>query len=627
MKNLKRKFENETKTRINIIRFANLKKPRLQELLIKKGIFEKTAFMNGDSNIAFPTEILCSSTKSNTINVFLSIKKVENLLQEIKESILNSIYEACFTFRNQNIVKSINNDEDELKKTFYNILIQFNKLPLNKFYEVDSIDKVFKSVNLNAVFNEVKKINCKNDGEAVDDKRDNFIWKNYFNNFETDIKKRYCNWMKRISERYLDNEEGHKYLNEDKNPTDNYYNKSFHELCKILYGSSNSCEIMIERAYIEAPSSKEEYKGNVYIDFIKDSTLESIAKAIESRISEDYKELFLIVAKLNEDIKYFLKFRESINKVTLNKRIFCILDEFESYKDEVLKNKNSAGLFDNRGNLINELKGNISKKIGIFQDRIIITERFKDINKYTLKTFNTNSDFMQLLSFIKRESERIGKTIKIKSSNKEEIISISLNQERMSVQALVSMLYERYNGYLVELWNKIIENEENSAKDKKYYFSKIHSIIQNRKNDYKEYKIVDFLNGNRNHKRIIDFSLRNGDNNDSKKILKMLVNYGYHTVGFNPNENKILINVNGEISQEDKEKLIKSIKGRLEESAINCFESAFLMDISNKKFNTNSLYKALEIEKNITIDDFYSAFKEIFKKMSDNIIRYEVCLQ
>ena len=107
----------------------------------------------------------------------------------------------------------------------------------------------------------------------------------------------------------------------------------------------------------------------------------------------------------------------------------------------------------------------------------------------------------------------------------------------------------------------------------------------------------------------------------------MLVAYGYQTVGFNSNENKILVNVNGEISQEDKDKLIKSIKGRLEENAINYFQNAFLMDISRKKFNTNNLYKALEIEKSMTIDDFYSAFKEMFRKISDSIVRYEVCLK
>ncbi|NRW56042.1 hypothetical protein B0H68_005052 [Clostridium beijerinckii] len=125
----------------------------------------------------------------------------------------------------------------------------------------------------------------------------------------------------------------------------------------------------------------------------------------------------------------------------------------------------------------------------------------------------------------------------------------------------------------------------------------------------------------------IDFSMRSGDYTDSKRILKMMVDYGYQTVGFHPNENKILVSVNGEISKEDKEKLIKSIKGRLEENAINYFESAFLANISRKKFNTNNLYKALEIETNITMDDFYSAFKEMFKKISDNIVRYEVRLQ
>lgn len=76
--------------------------------------------------------------------------------------------------------------------------------------------------------------------------------------------------------------------------------------------------------------------------------------------------------------------------------------------------------------------------------------------------------------------------------------------------------------------------------------------------------------------------MRSGDYTDSKRILKMMVDYGYQTVGFNPNENKILVSVNGEISKEDKEKLIKSIKGRLEENAINYFESAFLANISRK---------------------------------------------
>ena len=239
---------------------------------------------------------------------------------------------------------------------------------------------------------------------------------------------------------------------------------------------------------------------------------------------------------------------------------------------------------------------------------------------------NTNGDFINLLKLIKLKSESIGSVIKIKPSNKDRIISISLNQERMSVQALMGMLYDRYNGYLVDLWNKIIEDDKSNIDCKRYY-SVIRNIIQNRKDNYKDYENVFLDDCNQNYNNIIDFSLRSGDYNDSKKILKMLVNYGYNTVGFNSNENKILVTVNGEISKEHKENLIKSIKGRLEESIINYFENAFSTNVSKKRFNESSLDKALEWEKNITIDDFYSTFREIFRKMSDNIVRYEVNLQ
>ena len=136
------------------------------------------------------------------------------------------------------------------------------------------------------------------------------------------------------------------------------------------------------------------------------------------------------------------------------------------------------------------IKLNISKKMGISNDKIIVTEQFNDIDKNTLKTLNTNNDFINLLKLIKQESENIGKVIKIKPSSKERIISISLNQERMSVQALMGMLYERYNGYLVDLWNRIIEDEESCKDYKRYYYSTIRTIIRNRKDNYKEYKHV-----------------------------------------------------------------------------------------------------------------------------------------
>ncbi|WP_077849124.1 hypothetical protein, partial [Clostridium puniceum] len=465
------------------------------------------------------------------------------------------------------------------------------------------------------------------DQNLLDDK-DEFIWKKYFNEFEINFRKKYDEWRKNIFKYYTDEEEGHEYTNEEEDHINKYSNACFYNLCETIYGLRNSCALMIERAYIEAPSSKEQVSGNIYIYYAKDNQYRSIAKIIENRISEDYKELFIILAKCNEDMDYYSRFKENVNKVTLNKRIFCILYNWESYKNQSFSKKNEEILAVNDNqNLIDAIKFNVSRKIGISKEKIIVTEYFNDIDLNTLEVLEKNNDFLHLLTNIKEASEEIGISIKIKPSSKEKIINISLNQERMSVQALVGMLYERYNGYLVDLWNRIIEGEKTNNKHQKYYYSEIRTIIGNRKDDYKEYKHISYENSNEEKKKIIDFSLRNGDYNDSKTILKMLVNYGYHIVGFNSNESKIIVSVNGEISQEDKDKLIKSIKGRLEESAINYFESAFLINISKNKFNHNNLYKALESEKNITIDDFYNAFKEVFKKMSENILRYEVSLQ
>ena len=624
MVNIKKKFENETKIRINIIGSVNSGNLGLQRMLVKQGIFEGISFENDNGYNIFPTEILCSSPRNNSIIVYLSIKKEEEILKILKENVLRSVYEACLIFLNKDVAECINCDTDREKenfeKNFKNIMQQFGELSLNKFYGTDNIETEFKSIKFNDLFDELKEINYTNDNESLDDK-DNFIWENYFNDFEVNFKKQYNKWIKRISKYYIDNEYGYEYVNENQDFNNIYSNKKFDSLCKILYGVSSSCAFVIERAYIEAPSSNEQYSGSVYIGYTEYTQCRSIAKTIEKRIGEDYKELFMVVAKSSQEMKYFSKFKENVNKVTLDKRIFCILNEFSSYREQ-LQNPGNV-----KENLLYELKCNVSKAMGILQDKIIVTEQFRDIDKNSLKSLETNNDFLNLLRLIKLEGESIGKVIKIKPSNKEKIISISLNQERMSVQALMSMLYERYHGYLVDLWNKIIENEEDSKDYKKYYYSANRAIIQNRKDDYEEYKHAACTNLHSNNKRIIDFSLRSGDYNDGKKILKMLVDYGYHTVGFDSNENKILVNVNGEISQEDKNNLIKSIKGRLEESAINYFENAFLIDVSRKKFNTSSLHKALESEKNITIDDFYSAFKEIFKKMSENIVRYEVCIQ
>jgi hypothetical protein len=632
MGNIINKFENETKTRINVIDFENSQRFELQKIVIKNGIFEETDFMRNDNFVSFPTEILCSSAKNNFVSVYLSIKNEHDIIEELKDNILKSLHEVCLNLNNDVIdeYKKNNDDEfEELKKSFYNTLnCQITNTSLNKFYEVDNIQKVFKTINFSKLFKELEKINYSNDLDILE-KEDDYVWRTYFNDFKTGFEKHYYKWMKMISNYYAENEDGHEYMNEDDDSANKYSNKDFKVLCNMLYGINSSCSLMIDRAYIKVPSSKPQYLGIVFIDYPKDKKYRNIAKIVESRVSEDYKELFMIVSKCSDKLEHFSEIKENIDTVTLNKRIFCVLNEFDSYRKRLLKYGTGTDYVNNEEDLIDTLRGNAAKKIGISQERVIVTEQFKDINKRTLESLNTRNDFLQLLRLIRKESESVGKAIKIKPSNKEKLINISLNQERMIVQALMGMLYERYNGYLVELWNKIIDDEnEQAAKEyKKYSYSEINTIIRNRKDNYKEYKYTAFSKNNQRDKKPIDFSLRSGDYNDSKKILKMLVSHGYQTIGFDSNVNKILVNVNGEISKEDKDKLIKSIKGRLEENAIDYFENAFLMTVSRKKFNTTNLYKALEIEKNITIDDFYSAFKEMFKKICDNIIRYEVCLQ
>ena len=228
-------------------------------------------------------------------------------------------------------------------------------MSLNKFYEVDNIEKIFESIKFNELLNEVKKINYINNQEIIEDK-DDFIWEKYFNEFQMNFQKQYCKWMKMISKYYVDNEYGHEYINEDQDFINKYSNKDFYSLCKILYGIKSSCALMIERAYIEAPSSKEQFSGNVYIYYAKDTQYKNIAQIIENRISEDYKELFMILANCSEDMKYFSKFKENINKITLDKRIFCILNEFDFYRRQLLRDENKINFLIVNGNLVDTYK-------------------------------------------------------------------------------------------------------------------------------------------------------------------------------------------------------------------------------------------------------------------------------
>lgn len=596
---MKKKFDNETKTRINILGSNKCGKSNLIASLVKKGIFEDTGFIEKDKNINFSTEVLCSATRSNEVRVYLSIKDLNKVENELKMNILKCIDEAfvkvIYKVENEsalNYSECINLFLNSFREKLFNSY----KNSLNTFFENDKLDEIFADVDLNYILNELENIN----EEDLLEEKDEFIWTTYFKDFNQKLQLKYDEWINRIYDIYGYDEYGYDYLNE-REGSEEFHNKYLKNLFELLYGQKSSCGLIIERVYIEAPSRKNEYSRVIFID----SYSRIMENFIEKRVEEDYKELFILIAESEDDIKDILNLKDNISKFTLDKRIFCILNNLMKDGDEIEK-----------------IQSKIAKVLGINANRIINTENFHDSNLNTIKTNSSNDDFINLLKLMERKSEEFSNMIKVKNPSRGRVLKIELNQERMSVQALMSMLYERYNGYLVELWNKVLEEEKNDYKTKKYYYNVVRNIIRNRKYGYNgfKYKNSDYLN----FKGKIDFTLNTGDYNGSKKILDMLINYGYDIIGFNINQNKILVTVNGEISKEDKENLINSIKGRLEESIVKYFESTFLSKITKNKFNKNSLINCLESEKNITIEDFYSVFREIFNKMSEDIERYEI---
>ncbi|MDO5516329.1 MAG: hypothetical protein Q4F66_02170 [Clostridium sp.] len=618
MDNIKKRFESESKTRINLIGPSKSGKSTLALNLIKEGIFDNPEFfsMETDLNSIFSTEILCTGPRSNEVKLYLSLRDREALLQSIKENILNYLDVAFIEVISQPYIDGLNSERNKQNKfynAFENEMKESYEIPLNRFFGKNNLRQVFTHVNFDRLFEELSK----ESNEELLEKRDDSIWKEYFTGFVEDFNDKYDEWIGRINQYYAHSEEGCSYFDNKDYTHKVFDNDELRKIGKILYGINESCGLMIDRVYAEVPGKDNMYSGIVFIDYYSDNFDNNIIKDIEKRIGKDYKELFILVGECSDFTGYISNIKDNLNKVTLDKRIFCILNKFNSYRDSL-----KLMSLDEKKNVISQLKEKASNISKIDKDKIIVTEKFNDIDSSSLKVMDSNNEFLRLLKLIKVQSNEISRTIKIRNPS-ENIISIKLNQERMSVQALVNMLYEKYNEYLVTLWSSIKKGMDKNINDskKKYYMNATRTLIRNRKRDYKGFK-YEF-----NNNLVVDFSMRSGEDNDAKKILKMLLNYGYRTVGFNAHENKILIKVNGEISKEDKIKLINSIKGRLEESAVTYFENAFLMNVTNKKFTRNNIDLALETEKNITIDDFYSAFNEAFKKMSENIERYDINIQ
>lgn len=96
---------------------------------------------------------------------------------------------------------------------------------------------------------------------------------------------------------------------------------------------------------------------------------------------------------------------------------------------------------ENISSVLSEIKEKAANSFKLDKSKIIITEKFNDIDKNSLRMLDTNNEFLRLLKLIKSQSNDISGNIKIRNpSCDSNIISIKLNQERMSVQALVNML-------------------------------------------------------------------------------------------------------------------------------------------------------------------------------------------
>lgn len=611
MESMRKLFESNTKTRINIIGPSNSEKSFFAMSLIKDGVFNIQEAKTKKLINSFSTEILCCGPRENKVRILIDFKTKKEILDELKVSILTLMDQSFFEVMHEPVIDSINEDNNKKKNKFINIFIQkvLNNIGISlmKYLGKTDLRQVFLNVNFEMLFDELN-------NEKYTQKlqiRDDIIWNKYFKQFSRELFEKYDEWNLIIEDYYTDKYgiDGCEYINDYSYDNKIFYNNNLNTLINMLYNNELSCGLMIHRVYIEAPSKENEYSNIVFIDY-KNENLQSIfEKNIEERISKDYKEVFLIVLPCNNCFNYIDNIKNKVTKVTLDKRLFCILNKFNEFKRFTQKNEKDV---------LNNLKENISKELGIQKEKTIINENFNDRDK-SLKLLDYNSEFIRLLKLIKAETYSLGKTIKIKNPYRKNLINISLNQERMSVQALMTMLFERYNNHLITEWDKITNSILDDDKNKKYYYNVARSLINNKK--------YDFYKMNKLDSKHIDFSLRNGEHNEAKKILKMLVNYGYNTVGFDPEKNKILIKVNGDISNEDKVILIELIKGRLEESIIGSFENVFFNNLINKKINMFDLDKSSDNQIDITIDDFYCTFKQVFKTMSKNIQRYEVISQ
>lgn len=651
MSNMKKKFE-KAKTRINVIGPLKAGKSTLEAMLLNPGVLMKTSFVHENPCTTFSTEILGSS--SNYVSIYLDIKEKEIIINRMKDIVSIAIKEACdVAEREANFTKNkVQKVKNKFINNFYKKLQELGYLEIIRFFNVKKIEDIF-SIDFDNLIMDLKILDESSKIDEIHPINTDLLWEKYFINFINDFKDKYKEWISKISILYTNFEEGCIFEDEGTlSIVKLYSNENFNKLANILYGTEESCGLIIERVYLEAPASKEEYVGKVYIDFPGVNQDVTSSQIVERRIAESHKEFFIFVGNCTEYELFLSSLSKSVNVEILRERIFCILNKFDLYTQQLLSDTNKIISFiceDNdtivkysdkiqevgvdglvaeeevkrdylkqHGDLVSKLKTKVVACAGIPNEHIIVTTRFKDIDVDTLNATKTDKNFLQLLSIIEDKSKSISQLIYINNLTKKNPVSILLNYELVDVQNLVEEFYDEYNSYLKGVWNDVINNEINSAKS--YHWRTIDSTIWCRKNNYKGYCHVTNATTYLNYDKPIDFSLKSNSLSKARNILDILIN----DVGCDTNTNKILVNVNGNISDEDMVNLLNVIGNRLKFSKIVYFQDAFLTRVTGKLFNEYNLKKSLEIEKNITLNDFYKAFQEMFKCMIEYIERYDI---
>ena len=153
MSSMKKVFENETQTRINLMGPSKSCKSTLISKLAKRGIFDE---QDRIENNLFPTEVLYSSPRDNYTKVYLDFEEKDEVIYRVKKAILNLIDEVFMEELKNNDIKAMDFNFDG---KFESIADDKIKLPLMRMFNKVSISEIFKNIDFDKLFNDLSKLN------------------------------------------------------------------------------------------------------------------------------------------------------------------------------------------------------------------------------------------------------------------------------------------------------------------------------------------------------------------------------------------------------------------------------------------------------------------------------------